>query len=206
MKKTILILLFFTFVGFYSCKDETVPVVALKGDMVIDQVLNTPFEEPGYVGLDNEDGDITDKVVVDSVDVNSTGKKEIKYTVSDSEGNTGEAVRIVNVYNEAKAFEGVWTGEYVYPYPYTDKKQYNDNISLSTTKNMGIVIENFGNNQGVNIEGVVSPGETTITFASGQTINGEELTVQRADIADGGKITFEYTIGTTRGVLVLAKK
>ena len=204
MRKAILFLFVLSLVGFISCKDESAPVVLLKGEIIMEHVLNSSFDEPGYVAFDDEDGDITDKVIVDSLNVNEAGEHIIKYTVADTEGNTADAKRTVVVYNEADNYAGVWVGEYVYPYPSVDKVEYNDKITTSTTKNMGIIISDFGGNTGANVTGVIRSNK--ITF-NDQTVNGEAFTVQHTSITDNSsRITIEYTIGNTKGVLVLAKQ
>lgn len=51
-----------------------------------------------YTAMDNYDGDITDKVKVEStVDINKKGNYEIKYTVEDSSGNKAEETVKVHV-------------------------------------------------------------------------------------------------------------
>lgn len=204
MKKTILFLLVLSLVGFISCKDESAPVVLLKGDSTMEHVLNSSFDEPGYVAFDDEDGDITENVTVDSLNVDQAGEHIINYTVSDTEGNVGVSSRTVIVYNEANDFEGSWAGEYVYPYPSVDKIEYVDNITTSTTINMGIIFSDFGGNVGANITGKVR--SNTITFDA-QSVNGEAFIAQQVSITDNSsRITVEYTIGSVKGVLVLAKQ
>ncbi len=211
MKKLTILLLIVSAIGFISCKDDVAPVIALEGDLVMDHVLNQAFDEPGYKAFDDEDGDITENVQVTALDVNTAGEQFITYSVSDVAGNTAEEVRLVNVYNEASnsGFTGEWNGEYVFPYPATDKQAYADSITPSTSTNMNIVIHNFGGNANANVEGklVISDvaGKSYIKF-TGQSVNGADLVVKRADISTTlDRITFEYSIGGVDGVLVLAK-
>ena len=78
--------------------DSHNPIITLKGGSDIIVVTNSSFNEPGYVALDNGDGDITDLVKVES-DVNTSqdGEYFIKYSVSDKSGNKAEVLRKVTV-------------------------------------------------------------------------------------------------------------
>ena len=205
MKKTILILFVLSLFGFYSCKDDSAPVVILKGDDTMDHVLNAEFEEPGFAAFDDEDGDITDNVVVDSLDVNVAGEVEIAYTVTDAEGNMGKAIRTITVYNQAASYEGSWAGEYIDPYtgiPGQVKVAYVDAISLSTTVNNGIIISDFAGNAGANIAGTVKAN--TIVFPN-QTIGGGAFVATQVTL-EYQRFTVEYEIDGVRGVLTLAKQ
>jgi hypothetical protein len=205
MKKTILILFVLSLFGFYSCKDDSAPIVILKGDDTMDHILNAEYEEPGFAAFDDEDGDITDKVIVDSLDVNVAGEVEIAYTVTDAEGNMGKAIRTITVYNQAASYEGSWAGEYIDPYtgiPGQEKVAYVDAISLSTTVNNGIVISDFAGNAGANISGTVKAN--TIVFPN-QTIGGEAFVATQVTL-EYQRFTVEYEIDGVRGVLTLAKQ
>lgn len=204
MKKIILFLFIFSLLMIYSCgKDESAPVIMLKGDSSINHLLNSEFEEPGFAAFDNEDGDITENVVASSFDIDKAEEQEINYSVSDAEGNKGEITRTIIVYNQANILDGSWTGEYVLPYPNADGITYIDNINSSESINKEFVISDFGGNIGANIIGTL--GTTTISFDN-QTIDGSDFSVQQSNISDNStKITIEYTIGTDKGVMVLVK-
>lgn len=63
--------------------------------------IGNKYEELGYTAIDNCDGDITDKVIVESnVNTNKVGIYEIKYSVTDSSGNKIEKIRKITVYDE----------------------------------------------------------------------------------------------------------
>lgn len=193
-----------------SCEDSTPPKIFLKGDLVMDHILGKTFIDPGYTAIDDEDGDITDKVKVDSLNVNRTGTQVIQYSVEDNNGNMAEAYRTITIYNEADTFAGIWEGQYVFPYPGHDKQTYLDSISSSNSVNMNIIIHDFAGNTGADIEGTVVLqgviGAPTITF-NNQSISSQTLTTSAVSITENyTKITIEYTLGDTRGVLVLAKQ
>lgn len=68
-------------------KDDATPLLILNGDKNITMFLNQQYIEYGYRAVDNIDGDITDSVVVESNLKNEAGVYEIKYSITDSNGN-----------------------------------------------------------------------------------------------------------------------
>ena len=76
------------------------PVITLLGDESIFITAGDTFNDPGVMASDAEDGDITSKVVVGgmTVDTNTVGAYVIRYNVSDSEGlAASEVMRLVIV-------------------------------------------------------------------------------------------------------------
>ncbi|MEO0974198.1 MAG: immunoglobulin-like domain-containing protein [Pseudomonadota bacterium] len=70
------------------------PVITLNGDSQIVLNLDDPFEDPGAIALDAEDGDISEDIVVsgDVVDTGVFGAYTIAYDVTDSDGNPAPTV------------------------------------------------------------------------------------------------------------------
>lgn len=78
--------------------DDTAPVISLEGEKItiINKYYN--YEEAGYSANDNLDGDITDRVKVESnVNTSVVGSYEISYTVVDDAGNKTVEKRSVEV-------------------------------------------------------------------------------------------------------------
>lgn len=76
------------------------PNLTLTGDNYIYLNKYEVYADPGYVAIDNVDGDITDKVSVSSnLDVNKLGKYQITYSVEDASGNQSTIIREVEVIN-----------------------------------------------------------------------------------------------------------
>lgn len=79
------------------------PVIDLEyPDSVIQLILGvTPWIEPGYTASDVVDGDITDKVIIDSSDlinnITTQGIYTVVYEVTNSLGGTSRKVRYVSV-------------------------------------------------------------------------------------------------------------
>ncbi|PEM49972.1 immunoglobulin-like domain-containing protein [Bacillus wiedmannii] len=76
---------------------DEVPVLTVPAESTIN--VEDKFNPlAGVKAIDNEDGDITDKVTVDgSVDASKPGTYELTYTVSDSKGHTVTAKQTVTV-------------------------------------------------------------------------------------------------------------
>lgn len=78
--------------------DATAPVLELSGDETVTIDAGTAFTDPGYTATDNVDGDITANVTVSGdYDIYVPGTYTITYSVTDTCGNTAEAVRTLIV-------------------------------------------------------------------------------------------------------------
>ena len=74
------------------------PEITLIGGNAITITKGTPYEEPGYTAIDEEDGDITSKVIKNGiVDTENEGDYDLLYYVEDSDGNRTTRRRIVTV-------------------------------------------------------------------------------------------------------------
>jgi len=78
------------------------PVITLTGNAEITLECATSYIEPGFSAFDEEDGDLTNDVIVSgTVDSNTPGDYVITYSVTDSEGATTEVFRTVTVEDTA---------------------------------------------------------------------------------------------------------
>lgn len=86
--------------------DTLAPVVTLEGDASIEIAVGSTFEDPGATALDQYLGttEVTTLIVdlesgqaVSSISTEIAGSYEIRYSSSDSNGNTGSVVRQVTV-------------------------------------------------------------------------------------------------------------
>lgn len=81
-----------------NIKDTVSPTLTLVGDAEINIAQNSTYQELGCVATDNYDGDLTTKISVESqVDTATKGTYIVKYTVTDSSGNSANISRTVNV-------------------------------------------------------------------------------------------------------------
>ena len=79
-------------------RDAVAPVITLSGETDLSISLGESFEEPGYTAEDDCDGDLTESVLVSgTVDINTVGDYKLVYSVKDSSGNEGSAVRHILV-------------------------------------------------------------------------------------------------------------
>ena len=89
-------------------KGTNIPTIVLKGEEEISLGYKEKYIEAGYEARDAEDGELTDKVVVEGV-VNSevAGTYIIKYIVIDSEGATASVVRKVIVNGKSQSLTAI---------------------------------------------------------------------------------------------------
>ncbi len=74
------------------------PTIALNGDELIHLVQGNIYQEPGIVGYDQIDGNITSNVKTDGkVDSNVIGEYKISYTLTNSRGYSNTITRVINV-------------------------------------------------------------------------------------------------------------
>jgi len=90
MKQFTGILLVTIFVVLYGCKKENgnAPVITLLGKNPAKSGVGYPYVDAGATAMDNEDGDLTSKIVItDNVNTSTPGNYTVKYNVSDKDGN-----------------------------------------------------------------------------------------------------------------------
>lgn len=74
------------------------PVITLNGESNMIIKVGNIYTEPGYVAIDQADGNITSKVVIDNkVNLNKIGEYEIVYSVTNSGGQKTSKKRIISV-------------------------------------------------------------------------------------------------------------
>ncbi len=145
-----------------SCNNDTSdyqsPSLALLGDVVVTLSLNTPYEEPGYVALDDIDGNITDQVWTETeLNTDVAEKYRILYNVKDAAGNWAvSAIRTIIVQNDAKALANSYSGQYSSNNGETGN--YQMTLRVSPTENNVIRFSSFGDSpvpQRVDVVGTV---------------------------------------------------
>lgn len=76
--------------------DKTAPEIILKGEEVLSVNNIEEFVEPGFIAVDNYDGDITNQVKTELVQVENKFY-EVHYSVTDSSGNVKIATRAISI-------------------------------------------------------------------------------------------------------------
>ena len=74
--------------------DDVAPTITLKGNKIINLLVNSNYEEPGYEATDNYDGDITSNVQITKENI-AEHKYKLIYTVKDSSGNSASEERTI---------------------------------------------------------------------------------------------------------------
>ena len=101
-------------------KDVIAPVISLSGSQSMTLYVGGKYSEAGYKATDECDGDITSKVVIEGgVNMQLAGTYTIKYTVTDSSGNSTQVKRTINVKNPIAA-----TGDKVIYLTFDDGPSY----------------------------------------------------------------------------------
>ncbi len=82
-----------------TAPSNTPPTITLIGANPLRVTACDPYVEPGATATDQEDGNLTSKIVIDNsaVDTNTLGTYEVIYTVQDSDGAKAEVKRTVEV-------------------------------------------------------------------------------------------------------------
>lgn len=142
--------------------DSTKPELTLKGDSNQTVLVDGTYVEFGYNSIDNFDGDITDKVLVNgSVDTSKIGEYDITYTSTDSSENSVSLVRKVKVIK-----------------PIITIENFESNIVTSSSYNVdrysNTVIKNNFTNDGVYYEGYVKKNSDTYKIKFKNITNKEE--------------------------------
>lgn len=76
--------------------DTEAPKIELKGDTNYQLQYGKEYEEPGFIAIDNYDGDVTKNVTVTKVEKDSNNYEE-HYVVTDSAGNKADVVRNISI-------------------------------------------------------------------------------------------------------------
>ena len=83
-------------------KDVNPPTIKLHGSSTVNVFQSYDYYESGYEAYDECEANLTDKVSISgSVNTNVLGTYYLKYSVSDSSGNSAEVTRTVNVINRS---------------------------------------------------------------------------------------------------------
>ena len=84
----------------------TPPVIELTGDDTVKLLYGEEFTDPGYAATDAYGDDITGSVEVKVPKLSHSGKFKVRYSVTDKNGNTADAVRTVKVRFPKQTEEG----------------------------------------------------------------------------------------------------
>ena len=108
--------------------DPLPPTILLEGEEAMELCFGRPYQEPGYLCLDNVDGDLTELVETEGeVDSFTAGVYTVTYRAMDASQNQIEVQRTVEVVPQPRVEEKLPEGKVIYltfddgPGPYTEK-------------------------------------------------------------------------------------
>ena len=95
--------------------DNEKPSLILNDESIIYLSVGAKYVEPGYVAIDNCDGNITDQVLVSgAVDTKKPGTYVLTYSVKDEEGNLSEAKRTIKIFPKNNYKPGAISNKTIY--------------------------------------------------------------------------------------------
>ncbi len=95
--------------------DNEKPTIILNGETTIYLAVGSKYTEPGYVAIDNCDGDVTEQVLVKSdVDTSKPGTYYVSYSVIDEFKNMQTVTRTVKVFPKNNYVPGKVMSKVIY--------------------------------------------------------------------------------------------
>lgn len=91
-----------------SIVDTINPKITLIGEEEIIVIEGEEYRELGYIALDNYDGDLKDKVIIEgTVNTKKVGTYKINYSVEDSSRNKAKVTRKITVISKEAVDENI---------------------------------------------------------------------------------------------------
>lgn len=123
--------------------DTTSPEIKLNGSDKVTLLKGEKYNELGYIAIDNYDGEITDKVEVQSeLDINKVGEYSITYNITDTSGNSSSIKRIIIV-KEPKKVVMVSNKEEKVAEPEVKKITNEESITKNKFTSNGFYLEGY---------------------------------------------------------------
>jgi hypothetical protein len=150
--------------------DKTPPEITILGNNPVEIYKGGNYNDPGAIATDNNDSNLNIIVSGDTVDTSTIDQYTIRYTVSDSAGNTTTKVRIVNVIPEPDTIPPVITIFGNNPEEVDQGKEYIDSGAQAIDLRDGDVTNNIVTTGEVDIN---KEGTYTITYTVPDSSNNE---------------------------------
>ena len=123
--------------------DTTSPEIKLNGSDKVTLLKGEKYNELGYIAIDNYDGEITDKVEVQSeLDINKVGEYSITYNITDTSGNSSSIKRLIIV-KEPKKVVMVSNKEEKVAEPEVKKITNEESITKNKFTSNGFYLEGY---------------------------------------------------------------
>ena len=175
----------------FSIGNNTAPVITLTGSGSVIQDLHTTYTDQGATAIDNIEGNITSRIVVTGLPVNTDlcGETILHYNVSNLAG-----IGAVEVTRSVKIKSDLLRG--AYSVDETKKMGYNVSVTQSSIVYNKVLINNFGGyGTNITIDAIVD-GATITVPAQMITQGGDVFTIQGTGTYNGSLykiLTVEYT-------------
>ncbi len=194
-------------------EENTIPVIELIGDASVEVVVGATYEDEGATASDEEDGDLTDEIVITGLPVVTSveGEFEVAYNVTDGDGGEAEEVirTVVVVADEGPGNGGGNGGggpsEFPqYPEDYVmctwnnPQQEYNDH-----TVNNDSQFENIIEGSGYEVEDIVPSFEYLDEEGEAQTFDGHNWSGDYITIYDNGTCEGVVGVANTAPVITL---
>lgn len=83
--------------------NNSAPKIILEGNVIIELVEGQKYKEPGYKAIDDNDGNITNKVKIEgTIDYEKEGTYELIYKVNNSKNETANARRYIKINRQSQ--------------------------------------------------------------------------------------------------------
>ena len=185
--------------------DSEKPVIKLTGPSIVYVSKGKPYIEQGVTATDNQDGDITGRIIlIGSVDTTKNGTYILRYIITDVNGNQSEITRTVIVQNPSSTDEVVVTPEPTLPVVIVDNKntgyvikENKDNTIVSTREPQMNIIGQVYNVEAVSDQ-TTGKIEVQFSYDPSKVTNLNQLAVYKYDetekrwVAVGGIIDAQY--------------
>ena len=164
-----------TLVLFTQCTEDDLnsPIITLLGANPEFVELGGTFTEAGATAEDTEDGAIaTINFDNSALNTNTVGSYDILYSATDKAGNTGSAVRTVNVFATGADFAGI----YDVTEDCSDGMTYTYSVTITAGADPNkIIISNFGYYGGAVIVELNLSGDTNSSITLDDTAGGADF-------------------------------
>lgn len=126
-------------------EDNIAPELTLEGGDTVTTILNDDFEDPGFQAIDNIEGNISNRVVIDTdLNVDKVGYYEVSYTVIDNAGNQSPVkIRVIKVKNQAEKWSGVYDAKDETVYPGNDTIDFSVSLRIDSLLNYRVYLDRF---------------------------------------------------------------
>lgn len=164
--------------------DQIEPVITLNGSDTVTILLNEKYEEAGATGIDNYDGDISDRITISgNVDTSVPGEYKLIYELIDTSNNKTTKERIVTVKKpNVVTKENKEENKEVIKKVVTSKQP--NSVTENNFTNNGFIISGYKNNN--NGEFIIKLiGNNTYSYNADNVNGNYSVNIDLTDVENG---------------------